>query len=101
MGKGVTRSDPQSRVEDEHVLEEIDCWEWSVRSVMRGGTVSPSGSAFLNLLVKGCRSRLGRDWTKRKVCSYQSAPSLHPRSSASPYILATNGLDNVVWRCSQ
>ena len=68
---------------------------------MRGRTVSPSGSAFLNLLVKGCRSRLGRDWTKRKVCSCQSARSLHSRSCAGPYVLATDSLDNVVRRRSQ
>lgn len=31
------------------------------------GRLLPRGSAFLNLLLNGCRSRFGNDWTKRRV----------------------------------
>jgi hypothetical protein len=36
----------------------------------------PAGSAFLNLLAKGCRSRLGSDWTKRSVYEESASSTL-------------------------
>lgn len=59
----------------------------------------PRGSAFLNLLARGCLSRLGRDWTKRSVCDNvnQAFANLDDRA----HVFATDGLDDIVRGCAE
>jgi hypothetical protein len=59
---------------------------------------TPAGSAVLNLLDKGIRSRLGSDWTKRRVY-VESAMVESPICKS--YVLTADGLDNVIWRSTQ
>lgn len=74
MGEGVTGANPFPRIEDKHLFDQVDGY-----STLETGSPAfnsgfkapqgdlPAGSAFLNLLASGCRSRLGRDWTNRSV----------------------------------
>ena len=58
----------------------------------------PAGSAFLNLFARGCRSRFGNDWTKRRVCMLQLASFFTSRSDRNPYVFTANCLDDLIRR---
>lgn len=60
----------------------------------------PRGSAFLNLLVRGCLSLFGKDCTKRSVCFCQ-LDIVRAGRSERLHVFAANGLDDIVWWCAQ
>lgn len=79
MTKCVTSSYPLSGIENKHVLQEIDGCEKELElySVPWKIEILPAGSAFLNLLLKGRRSRFGNDCTKRNVYKTLGKPPMH------------------------
>ena len=60
------------------------------------------GSAFLNLFFNGCRSLFGKDWTNLSVWENMSARSDSQSGViSSSYVFAANGLNDVVWWCTE
>ena len=54
------------------------------------------GSAFLNLLLNGCLSRFGKDWTNLRVCRGISE-DFSTLEGAMTRIFTANGLNDLVW----
>jgi hypothetical protein len=70
--KGLCCCDALLGVEDQHSLEEVDCYEKRQLCPSEGGLRRiPKGSALLNLSFKGCLSRLGNDCTNRNVYGHR------------------------------
>lgn len=67
VGESLLSLDTLSRVEYEHVLEQVDGCDLSDMLLTSDEIYAPAGSAFLNLFARGWRSRLGSDCTKRNV----------------------------------
>lgn len=71
------------RIEDKHTFEQFDCCacQPAFFDSENPSLSSPCGSAFLNLFLSGCRSRLGSDCTKRRVygiaVNYRAISPLH------------------------
>jgi hypothetical protein len=91
--EGLLGSDSLLRVEHEHVLQEIDGCKGQVLLRVIDGFQLPAGSAFLNLVDKGCRSRLGSDWTNRNVCSGQHSVSTNVRIT---HVFTADALDHII-----